>query len=364
MALQVDFQKHRLDFTFSAGTSRGVLRHKYTWIIRIFDDECPDVYGLGEAAPLVNLSIDDLPDFEQRLLNICDKISGKPAPRDTTEAYMLLDEQVPDGLPSIYFGLEVALIDLMNGGDRMIYDNEFSRGIKGIPINGLVWMGALEDMLFQITEKVDEGFDCIKVKIGSMDFEKECDLLQYIRNKYYKKEITLRVDANGAFSPEEAMGKLSQLAKYKIHSIEQPIKDGQLGAMNRLCETSPIPIALDEELIGKYTLASKKALLNAVKPQFIILKPTLVGGLRASQQWIALAQELNIGWWMTSALESNIGLNAISQFTAEYNVDLPQGLGTGKLYHNNLDSPLTIENGNIYYRKPLDWDFSLLTQFQ
>lgn len=361
MAIAASFQKHRLDFTFHAGTSRGVLRHKDTWIIKVVDDANPEVIALGEAAPLVKLSIDDIPDFDEKLEEICEKIGGRPRPSNEDEIYKLLDELIPTELPSIYFGFEVAFLDLLNGGKRMIYDNTFSRGEIGTPINGLIWMGALEDMLFQITEKVDEGFDCIKVKIGSMDFEKECDLLQYIRSKYYKMDITLRVDANGAFETDEALEKLEQLSKFNIHSIEQPIKEGQTAAMYELCRQSLVPIALDEELIGVHTFESKKQLLETIKPQYIIIKPTLVGGLRSSREWIAIAEELNIGWWMTSALESNVGLNAISQFTAEYETEIPHGLGTGKLYHNNFPSPLTIEKGQIYYRSPSAWDLSLLT---
>jgi o-succinylbenzoate synthase len=361
MAITASYQKHKLDFTFHAGTSRGVLRHKDTWIIKLADDANREIFGLGEAAPLVKLSIDDIPDFDDRLTEICQQISGHTAPSNVDEMYTLLDKAIPIDLPSVYFGFEVAFLDLLNGGKYIIYDNAFSRGESGISINGLIWMGALEDMLFQITEKVDEGFDCIKLKIGSMDFEKECDLLQYIRSKYYKMNITLRVDANGAYSSEEALEKLEQLSKFNVHSIEQPIAAGQTSAMYELCRQSLVPIALDEELIGIHTRESKRALLEKIKPQYIILKPTLLGGLRSCKEWIAIAEELNIGWWMTSALESNIGLNAISQFTAEYDTDIPHGLGTGKLYHNNIPSPLTIEKGVAYYRSPFEWDLSLLT---
>ncbi len=358
MSIKASFQKHTLDFAFAAGTSRGILKHKDTWIIKVSADS--EVFGLGEAAPLVRLSIDDIPDFEERLTQACEQISGRTIPSDQSAIYSLLDELIPSDLPSVYFGFEVAFLDLLNGGKRIVYDNAFSRGGQGIAINGLIWMGALEDMLFQITEKVDQGFDCIKIKIGSLDFEKECDLLQYIRSKYYKLDITLRVDANGAYSPEEALEKLEQLSNYNLHSIEQPIKAGQQSAMHELCRKSPVPIALDEELIGVHTLASKKSLLESIKPQYIILKPTLVGGLRSCKEWIALAEKSGIGWWMTSALESNIGLNAISQFAAAYDTGIPHGLGTGKLYHNNFPSPLTIEKGQIYYRLPFDWNLSLL----
>lgn len=361
MVIKASFHKHTLYFTFAAGTSRGILKQKDTWIIKVTDVANAEVFGLGEAAPLVKLSIDDLPDYDERLIQICDQISGTSVPSSVDEMYQLLDRVIPSELPSVYFGFEVAFLDLLNGGGRMIYNNAFSRGERGIPINGLVWMGALEDMLFQITEKVADGFHCIKVKIGSLDFEKECDLLQYIRSKYYKMDITLRVDANGAYSSDEALEKLEKLSKYNIHSIEQPIKAGQTAAMYELCRHSLVPVALDEELIGIHTSESKRKLIESIKPQYIIFKPTLVGGLRSCKEWISIAEELNIGWWITSALESNIGLNAISQFTAEYNTDISHGLGTGKLYDNNIPSPLTIENGEIYYRSPFTWDLSLLT---
>lgn len=361
MAIVVSFQKHILDFTFDAGTSRGILKQKNTWIIKLLDDDNMEVVGLGEAAPLVKLSIDDIPDFDDRLEEICNEVSGHSIPQNENEIYSLLDRFIPLEFPSMYFGFEVAFLDLMNNGNRVIYDNSFSRGEEGIQINGLIWMGYREDMLLQVTNKVNEGFGCIKIKIGSSDFEKDSDLLEYIRNKYYKMDLTLRVDANGAYSPEEALEKLEHLSKFNIHSIEQPIEAGQAAAMYELCRQSLIPIALDEELIGVHTYESKKALLESIKPQYIILKPTLVGGFRSSKEWIALAEEMNIGWWMTSALESNIGLNAISQFTAEFDTDLPHGLGTGKLYHNNFPSPLTIEQDKVYYQSPFTWDFSLLT---
>ena len=361
MGIIASFQKHILDFTFAAGTSRGILKQKNAWIIKVSDETNPEVFGLGEAAPLVKLSIDDIPEYDYKLTQICDQIRRKARPHNTEELYALLDEVIPSDLPSVYFGFEVAFLDLINDGKRIIYRNAFSRGEQGIHINGLIWMGYLEDMLLEVTEKINEGFDCIKVKIGSRDFEKECDLFQYIRNKYYKMDIILRVDANGAFLPEEALEKLEQLAKYNIHSIEQPIEAGQTAAMYELCRQSPVPIALDEELIGMHTSESKRRLLESIKPQYIILKPTLVGGLRSCQEWIAIAEELEIGWWMTSALESNIGLNAISQFTADFDTNIQHGLGTGKLYHNNFPSPLTIEHDKIYYRPPFTWDLNLLT---
>ena len=361
MAIVASFQKHTLDFTFAAGTSRGILKQKDTWIIKVVDKNNPNVFGLGEAAPLVKLSIDAISGYGDRLMEICDQISGMPIPFNAQELYRLLDEFIPSDLPSIYFGFEVAFLDLINGGKRVIYDNAFGRGEQGIPINGLIWMNYLENMLFQVTKKIEEGFDCLKIKVGSINFEEECDMLEYIRNKYYKKDITLRLDANGAYSPEEVLEKLERLASFDIHSIEQPIRAGQTIAMYELCRQSLIPIALDEELIGVHTSLSKRTLLEKIKPHYIILKPTLLGGLQSCKEWIGIAEELNIGWWVTSALESNIGLNAISQFTAQFGTDIPHGLGTGNLYHNNFPSPLAIELGKLHYRSPFIWDLHLLT---
>lgn len=358
MALKVTYKKHVLEFKFEAGTSRGVLQDKKTWYIKLIDNANEEIYGIGEAGPLVKLSIDDIPEFEDVLSSVCARLNGIAKPGSEGQVYELLDEIVAHGYPSIYFGLETAMLDLMNGGNRMIYNNDFYNSGKVIPINGLIWMGHLEDMLLQVTDKVDEGYNCIKIKIGSLNFERECDVLQYIRSKYYKHNLVLRVDANGAFQPEEAMNKLDELAKFNLHSIEQPIKPGNHHAMRELCQESKVPIALDEELIGIGGYDEKAKLLETILPQYIILKPTLVGGLRSCKEWIALAEQMNIGWWMTSALESNIGLNAIAQFTAEYGNEMHQGLGTGKLYHNNVPSPLTISEGEIHYDASKFWDLN------
>lgn len=355
MPLKASYKKHVLQFKFNAGTSRGVLREKDTWFIKVWDNANPDVIGIGEAAPLVKLSIDDVPQFEKVLSDILLKVNGAELPQNEGQVNKLIQKLVAPEFPSIQFGLETALLDLLHGGNRIIFDNSFSRRENGIPINGLIWMGDMEDMLLQITSKIDEGYDCIKIKIGSLNFEKECDILQYIRSKYYKRNLLLRVDANGAFKPDEALDKLNELAKFNIHSIEQPIMAGQTDMMRQLCKFSPIPVALDEELIGIVDKEEKKELLEKIKPQYIILKPTLVGGLNSCKEWIEIAESLNIGWWITSALESNIGLNAISQYTAQYKTSMHQGLGTGQLYHNNIPSPLEITNGEINYRNSNLW---------
>jgi o-succinylbenzoate synthase len=263
------------------------------------------------------------------------------------------EKLVPKEFPSISFAFETALLDLKNGGSRIVFENEFIKG-KSLPINGLIWMGGMDFMLEQISRKIEQGFQCIKIKVGGLNFERECDVLGYIRSKYFDKDIMLRLDANGAFKAEEALNKLKALAEFNIHSIEQPIKQG-LKEMAMLCKESPIPIALDEELTGVYDRTEKETLLKRINPQYIILKPTLHGGFKGCDEWIALAESLNIKWWITSALESNIGLNAICQFTEKYNVTLPQGLGTGMLYENNFPSPLEVAGDKILYNLGKDW---------
>lgn len=351
MPLCADFIKKVFHFGFDARTSRGRMKDKSSWFIKLWDVENPAVFGLGECGPLPGLSVDDRPDFEG-VLSQC--IARVP----TLQSLNDIEKIVPPGFPSIRFGLETALLDLQNGGLRKIYTNPFVSGIP-IPINGLVWMGDLDSMLQQVSIKIASGFRCIKIKVGGLNFEKECDILQYIRSKYFRESITIRLDANGAFKPEEAIHKLNTLSRFNIHSIEQPVKPG-LGLMEELCEKSPIPIALDEELIGVEAKADKIKLLDRIKPQFIILKPTLHGGLVSCAEWISLAEERSIGWWITSALESNIGLNAICLFTANYETTLPQGLGTGQIYEDNIRSPLTVSDGMIFYDQKRIWDLQEL----
>jgi len=356
MALQASFTKKVFHFNFTARTSRGRMNDRTSWFIKIWDVTQPNVVGIGECAPLPGLSIDDRPDFEEVLKSVLVKVSSLKL----SASSLLKDAAacVPVGYPSIVFGLETALLDLRNGGNRVIFDNSFIQA-RPIPINGLVWMGDLDVMLQQASVKIDDGFRCIKIKVGGLNFEKECDILQYMRKKYFREEITIRLDANGSFKPEEALFKLFDLSKYKIHSIEQPIKPGR-PEMEELCRKSPIPIALDEELIGIDQPADRKKLLERIKPQFIIIKPSLIGGIQSSQQWVSMAESLGIGWWMTSALESNIGLNAICQLTANYSVNSPQGLGTGMLYDDNFHSPLEVVKGEIFYNPKLSWELGEL----
>jgi o-succinylbenzoate synthase len=343
MALKASFSKKVFQFSFEARTSRGLMKDKTSWFINVWDERNPDVVGVGECGPLPDLSIDARPDFEDVVAAVVEKISVQQH----------FDGIIPKGFPSITFGVETALLDLSHGGKRIIFDNDFNKGTP-IPINGLVWMGDKDFMRKQIDQKIAQGFRCIKLKVGGLDFEEECDVLQYIRKKYFREDIAIRLDANGAFAVQEVFLRLHELAKFNVHSIEQPVKPG-LPEMEEICRNSPIPIALDEELIGKETHDAKLRMLSTLKPQFIILKPTLHGGFSGSKVWIEVAERLGIAWWITSALESNIGLNAICQFTANYRVSIPQGLGTGAIYENNIASPLTVAAGNIFYDNLRSW---------
>lgn len=360
MGLKAKWFKHLLKFKFEAGTSRGVYTEKETFILHISDTDNISVFGLGEIAPLAGLSIDYVPDFEQVLNNVCDTFNSLDLEVFPWNLNIILAQLIDDAFPSVKFGFETALLDIMNGGKRIIFDNDFVEGRKAIPINGLVWMGSKEFMVNQVEEKLEAGFNTLKLKIGAINFQDELGILASIRERFTPEQISLRVDANGAFAADEAEQKLAQLSMYQLHSIEQPIKAHQTEAMANLSEKSPIPIALDEELIGVSDYVQKMQLLKKIKPQYIILKPTLLGGLQHCREWIEIASRLQIGWWITSALESNIGLNAIAQFTAEYKNHLPQGLGTGALYHNNIESPLTVENGSLRYDTKKAWDLSIL----
>lgn len=327
-----------LHFKQPAGTSRGVYNTRKVWYIEISSMENPSIKGIGECAPLPNLSCDDVPQYEEVLQQACSRVAREGnIPTESLRNY-----------PSILFGLETALRHYETGS-LALWDTPFSRGEAGIPINGLIWMGNFEEMYRQIEAKMEAGYRCIKLKIGAIDFDAELTLLKHIRSRFSVKDIELRVDANGAFSPAEAMHKLDALSKLDLHSIEQPIRAGQWEEMARLTARTPLPIALDEELIGHNTPEIKQELLSAIRPQYIILKPSLHGGICDSNEWIAEAEKQNIGWWVTSALESNIGLNAIAQWCATLHNALPQGLGTGQLFTDNIDLPLEIRKDCLWF---------------
>ncbi len=340
--MKARYVNYQLKFKFPAGTSRGVLLEKPSTYLLLEEN---GVTGIGECSTIPDLSVDPMDTYQAKLEEVCQWLNDENAPENID-----LSEY-----PSIAFGLETALLDLKAKGSKLLFDNDFSAGKVGIPINGLVWMGDKAFMQKQIREKINSGYRCIKLKVGALDFETELDIIKNIRREFSENDIELRLDANGGFSPKDALVKLNRLSEFQIHSIEQPIKQKQWEAMAEMCQKSPIPIVLDEELIGT---APDENMLKFINPAYIILKPSLISGFEVSEKWIWLAETHKIGWWVTSALESNIGLNAIAQWTFSLNSTLPQGLGTGQLYHNNIFSPLVIENAKLYYKPQINWDLS------
>jgi o-succinylbenzoate synthase len=341
--LKATYHKYILNFKNPSGTSRGILTQKETWFLVLEKD---GKKGIGECGILRGLSCDDRPDYEAKLQWVCDHIS-----LGENELWELLIE-----FPSIQFGLEMAFQSLASEKPFLLFPSAFTLGQKSIPINGLIWMGDAQFMKQQIDDKLQQGFSCIKLKIGSIDFDQELGLLDFIRQNFSPNQIEIRVDANGAFNENEALYKINKLSGYQLHSIEQPIAKNHTDTMSYLCKNSKIDIALDEELIGVFSLQEKEALLLKIRPQYIILKPSFVGGFRGANQWISLAEKYNIGWWITSALESNIGLNAIAQFTFLKQNLMPQGLGTGGLFTNNFDCPLEVKNGQLWYNPNSNWN--------
>ncbi|WP_297096700.1 o-succinylbenzoate synthase [uncultured Draconibacterium sp.] len=333
--IKARYKKYELHFKQPAGTSRGVLKTRTVWYLFLEEN---GVTGLGECAPLPGLSMETPEQVEEQLEIICND------PEPYINNIGLLQD-----LPSLKFALESALLDLKNGGKRDPFPSAFTSGKAGIPINGLIWMNEIDNMQRQIEEKLAAGFRCIKLKIGAKDFEQELELLKAIRERYSSDEIILRVDANGAFDTNWAPAKLKRLAELQLHSIEQPIQAGQWNEMAELCKTTPLPIALDEELIGVNKREEKIQLLETIQPQYLVLKPSLHGGISGCDEWIELAKERYIGWWITSYLESNIGLNAIAQWAFTKNTSMHQGLGTGQLFTNNVSSPLEIRGEKLWF---------------
>jgi len=345
--MKASYQKYSLHFKRPSGTSRGIMTEKETWFIILEEN---GKKGIGECGILRGLSADDRPDYEEKLRWTCENIT-------------IGEEKLWEALtefPSIQFGVEMAFRSLQSDNPFLLFPSEFTQGSKSIVINGLVWMGDKSFMKSQIEEKIAAGFHCIKLKIGAIDFQQELDLLHFLRRNFSARQIEIRVDANGAFYSNDALNKLNQLSGFEIHSIEQPIQKNQYDSMSELCKNTPIPIALDEELIGVFSYIEKEQLLQKIKPQYIILKPSFIGGFRGTREWISLAEKYNIGWWITSALESNIGLNAIAQWTFLQQNTMPQGLGTGALYTNNFDCPLKVQNGQLWYDSNINWASGLL----
>lgn len=346
--MKATYHKYVLDFKQPSGTSRGVMTHKETWFIIIENDQKK---GIGECGILRGLSCDDRPDYEEKLAWACANIHI-----GINQLWEALIE-----FPSIQFGVEMAFQSLASENPFLLFPSAFTKGLKSIPINGLIWMGNEAFMKQQIETKLAEGFHCLKLKIGAIDFDEELKLLDYIRLNFTPEQVEIRVDANGAFDKTEALYKLNQLSGFKLHSIEQPIQKNNTDSMSELCKTSPIPIALDEELIGVFSFEEKEQLLVKIKPQYIILKPSFVGGFRGTNEWISLADKYQIKWWITSALESNIGLNAIAQWTFLKQNTMPQGLGTGALYNNNFECQLDVSEGQLWFNRDKDFHFDFST---
>jgi o-succinylbenzoate synthase len=352
--LSFEVEERVFEFNFPAGTSRGILTTKKSWFITVSSGELIQK-GIGECSVIEGLTPEFVSEIQYlQLINQAIKFLESDDLQNVVLQFenKFTREEIEtffNANPSIRFGFETAFLDLKNQKNGIYFENNFSLGRKKIPINGLIWMGDEFFMKKQIEEKLANGFSTLKMKVGSIDFETEIKLLKLIRSSFSEKEITLRVDANGAFTPENVEDKLKRLAELSIHSIEQPLKPGLIDETKKLCAKNIVPIALDEELIGSINLESKQKLLQEINPQFIILKPSLHGGIKGVREWISIAHELNISWWMTSALESNVGLSAICQLTAEYKSELPQGLGTGSLYTNNIEKGLKVETGFIYF---------------
>lgn len=338
-SLVASWEKHELIFKTPAKTSRETFKTKDTYLLKVTSD---DITGTGECSPLWTLSIDPKEEYAEKLNWLCNNINNWRS---------ILSDNTLSGFPSILFGLETALLDLKNGGKQIIFPSEFTAGNTDIEINGLIWMGDYDYMAKQIQDKIKAGFKCVKLKIGAIDWEQEKALLKSIRKTFSATEIELRVDANGAFTSHDAVARLKVLADLQIHSIEQPIMAGQINEISNLCSNTPVPIALDEELIGINHYTDKEALLKSIKPQYIILKPSLIGGIKSSQEWIEIAEKNNIKWWATSALEGNIGLNAIAQFTYQTGNKMPQGLGTGQLFETNFDAPIFLSKNLVKFNK-------------
>ena len=348
--LKAYYKKQTFRFKKPGGTSRGVLLEKDSWFIVIYRDHEPGNLGIGECSIIRKLSIDDRPDFEQKLLEVVNNINN----------YSYWLSEGLNEFPSIKFGLETALKDLNSETSGILFPSEFTSGERSIPINGLIWMGDTENMFQQIKNKLEQGFRCFKLKIGAIHFDNELRLLKRIRMDFSERDLELRVDANGAFKPDNALEKLEKLSAYNLHSIEQPIKQNQWEEMANLCQVSPVPIALDEELIGIYEQGMIQEMLDAIQPQYIIFKPSLIGGMQKSELFIREAEKRGIGWWVTSALESNVGLNAIAQWTFTLKNEMYQGLGTGQLFINNIPSPLSIKNARLNYGDNNEWNLEAI----
>lgn len=343
--LKAEFVPYTLNFHKPAKTSRNTMTQRVIWIVKVYQESYPELAGYGEVAPLPGLSIETPQMIEDGLIDVCIHINKYPD---------LLSGQL-DHLPSVQFGLEQAMLDLKSNGDKILFPSKFTDGQELIKTNGLIWMGSPDYMITQINQKMHEGFKCLKLKIGSLDLQVELKILEQIRNVFGYQDLEIRLDANGAFHPDDALEILDKLATYEIHSIEQPIRAGQYDEMAEIALASPIPVALDEECIGAISRDEKEEILDTIAPAYVILKPSLLGGFQQCEEWIELADQRDMGWWITSALESNIGLSAIAQWTFTKQNPIHQGLGTGQLFVNNFDCPLYLDGENLMYDPAKSW---------
>jgi O-succinylbenzoate synthase len=347
--MRLQFAPYVLKFKEPAGTSRGVLTEKITCFLRLFDEKNPARYGVGEAGIFPGLS----PEADNRFFYKLMELQANVRLGIKTDL---------TGFPSLQCGFEQVIRDYAGGCKGLYYDTPFTHGEESIEINGLVWMGNKEEMMERLERKLSEGFHCVKLKIGAIDWRSEVEMVEAIRERYDRDHIEIRVDANGGFTMDNAIPRLHRLAQLDVHSIEQPIKAGNPELMRFLCDISPLPIALDEELIGKFTREQKIEMLDTIKPSYIVIKPTLAGGFSGGEEWIALAEERGIGWWITSSLESNIGLNALAQWVSSLHTEMPQGLGTGALYTNNADAPIYLKGDRLHYRAKGKLDYGWLNK--
>lgn len=337
--LQMTPVPYTLHFKRPAATSRGALREREIVFLRAEQD---GVVGWGECGIVPGLSRDDRVDYVDAISSICAAINQGVGPAGIDLA----------ALPSVAFGLETALLDLAGGGRQRLFDTPFSRGEAALPTHGLIWMDTPAGMWDQIERKIAQGCQVIKLKVGALPFDQELAWLIDVRRRWPAEEVELRLDANGAWQPAEALGHLQRLAALDAAFLEQPIKPGQAQELAAICAVSPIPIALDEELIA----ASDPArLLETIRPHHIVLKPSLLGGLTACQSWIAAAERLGVQWWINSLLESNIGLNAIAQWSSALGGSRVHGLGTGQLFSNNLPSPLRMDGCGLRISSDRAW---------
>lgn len=348
--IKANYRKKILEFRYPAETSRGVLLRKPSWYVFLFDEEAPEIRGIGECSIIPGLSRETEQNVDDMLDTYCRGINSGEADLQSEES----------AFPSVRFGIETALRDLKSGGKRVLFPSSFTSGNSSVSFNGLIWMGPNAYIQQQIEEKLDQGFHCLKLKIGALKIEDELQILKSIRQRFSSKELELRVDANGAFEPGFAREVINRLAELEIHSIEQPVRAGQREEMAGLCLNSPVAVALDEELLGDYTSEEKRIMIRTIRPQYLVVKPGLLGGFQKANEYISIANEEKIGWWITSALESNIGLNAIAQWTFILGNPRYQGLGTGKLYRHNIQCPLKTEGEKLFYDPHKKWNLSFI----